>query len=320
MHFWNKSATSYCIIAKKVVHLHAIFMTTRCQYIEPHDKWRLVRYSSIFSRHIADNILSNDFEFLKDLIRDYDVRQIGNRIITYKDYLSYIFRYLTCNYRNEYIVKNALLNKIIKDYGTSHTIALNEFSVGNSIADVVLFNGNSRAYEIKTEYDSAKRLNTQLTDYTEIFQFCYLVVHEKHYEKYRKEINSNVGIVAYSLNKGRICFEEKKPAIENIHINPHLLIRCLRTEEYKKIVKSYYGVLPTEMNAFNAFNICEELITNIPEAELHQLFIAAIKGRKNNMKYLSKYEPYLRQLCLSMHIMPKDYDILNSRLLTTINI
>lgn len=301
-------------------YICADFMTTHCQYIEQQGKWKPVRYSTIFSRHSADNIISNDFELFDDLISDYDEQQIGNEIITYKDYLSYIFHYLTYNYRNEYVIKNALLNKIIKDYGTNHTVALNEFAVGNSIADVVLFNGNSRAYEIKTEYDSPKRLDTQLADYNEVFQFCSLVVHEKYYEKYSKEVNPNVGIIVYSLKKGRICFEEKKPAIENIHINPHLLIRCLRTEEYKKIVKSYYGAFPKELNAFNAFNICEELISEIPEDTLHQLFIATIKERKNNMKYLRKYEPCLRQLCLSMHLMPKDYEILNSRLLTTIKI
>lgn len=260
-------------------------MRERTYHINQQEKWKGVRYSTIFSRRNIESVLCDDFALFDDVIKAYDKDIVGNSIFTYKDYFSYVFRYLTCNYRNEYVIKNALLNEIIRQYGTSHTIALNEFSVGNSIADVVLFNGNSRAYEIKTEYDSPKRLGTQMADYNELFQYCYLVVHKDYYSKYRQDIPINAGIIVYDLNRRRIRFEEKQKPIENTNINSQLLMRCLRTEEYKKIIKLYYGSLP-EMNSFTAFDICEELMRNIPQNKLHEFFISTIKERKNNMKHL----------------------------------
>ncbi len=299
--------------------MHANFVIMSIRHKEQQDKWRGVRYASIFSRRNIENIFCDDFTLFDELIQTYDKQIVGQDIINYKNYFCYAFRYLMRNYRNEYIVKNALLNNLIKHHGTSQTVAFNEFRVGKSIADLVLFNGNSRAYEIKTEYDSPKRLGTQMIDYNELFQFCYLVVHEQYYEKYHKDINSNVGVIIYSLDKGHIHFEEKQSATENTNINPYLLMRCLRTEEYKRIVSLYYDSLP-EMNAFTAFEICEELMANVPASKLHEFFISTMKERRSNMKYLKEYESYLRQLCLSMHIMPKEYDILYSKLLTNITI
>ncbi len=85
------------------------------------------------------------------------------------------------------------------------------------------------------------------------------------------------------------------------------------------IVRLYYGSLP-EMNAFTAFTICEQLLSQIPAESLHQLFIQIIKGRKNNMKYLKKYDKSLRQMCLSMHLFPNEYKMINEKLLTPIKI
>lgn len=294
-------------------------MLDKLANIDSYEKWKTLRYSAVLSRGNFNKLLHDDFALMDDVIFDYGKINANSAPLTYKDYVSHVFRYLTKHYRNEYIIKNALLNHLIDEYGTSQTIALNEFAIGTSIADMVLFNGCSKAFEIKTEHDSPKRLASQISNYSEIFQYCYLVAHEDYLSKYQKEIDANTGIIKYYINRGHIYFEEIKPATKNTQINPYLLMRCLRTEEYKMIVRLYYGSLP-EMNAFTAFTICEQLLSQIPAESLHQLFIQIIKGRKNNMKYLKKYDKSLRQMCLSMHLFPNEYKMINEKLLTPIKI
>jgi hypothetical protein len=116
-----------------------------------------------------------------------------------------------------------------------------------------MFNGISRAYEIKTELDSDKRLGTQLADYKKIFQRCFVVVHDNCVGKYINA-DDDIGIISMCVNRGNVKFEEVKAPKDNHNIDPHILIRCLRSSEYKELVKRYYRELP-EMNAFTAFSI-----------------------------------------------------------------
>jgi len=96
---------------------------------------------------------SGDFSLL-DMKIERDKDKIGKKFSTYSEYLKFAFAELRKNYRCEYVYKNTLINNLISNYGTKNSIIINEFRVGNSVADMVLFNGTSKAFEIKTELDS----------------------------------------------------------------------------------------------------------------------------------------------------------------------
>lgn len=96
-------------------------------------------------------------------------------------------------------------------------------------------------------------------------------------------------------------------------------MRSLRTDEYKNIISTYYGNLP-DVSTFEMFNVCKDLMREIPATELHQLFIDELKKRKSNTAFLKNYYKEIRQVCLSMHIQPKDYTELNQLLSQTISI
>ena len=283
------------------------------------EMWRFIRYSSIFSRSNFDRLLKhNDYTIFQEIISDYDSNLIGSKLITYADFTYYAYKHLLKNYRNEYVFKNSLINMLIKEYGTNHSVIFNEFSVGNSIADLVMFNGVSRAYEIKTELDTNKRLETQMADYKKVFQRCFVVVYNNCIEKYINT-DDDIGVISMYINRGNIKFEEVKTPKKNHKIDPHVLIRCLRSYEYKELVKRYYGELP-KMNDFTAFSICEKLMTAIPSEVLNCLFIDLMKERNTNMSLLKKFDKHLRQIGLSMHFTDKDYEIVNQRLQNPIQI
>ncbi|MFA6572233.1 MAG: sce7726 family protein, partial [Bacteroidota bacterium] len=200
-------------------------------------------------------------------IEKFDTSQIGKNVNTYYDYIQFIYNALGKQYKNEYVYKNTFINQLlIKNYGIKNTVAINEFRVGNSIADIVLFNGTSKAFEIKTELDSDKRLTGQLSDYNKIFKECYVVTHESLSEKYLNE-NRHIGIIEFIDSPKSPSMKEIREAKINKYIDSDTLIRAIRTQEYKNIIKQYYGNLP-EMNSFNMFEICRKLMKKIPNKYL----------------------------------------------------
>lgn len=270
------------------------------------DKMR--SYSSIFSStSFSKLLLDDDYSFLDSNIQRYDLSKVGKRIDTYYDYIRYIYNELRKKYRNEYIYKNTFINELLLDsYGIKETIAINEFSVGNSIADIVMFNGTSKAFEIKTELDSDKRLSGQLADYIKIFKECYIVTHESLIEKYLKEDDS-IGIIELIEKPRSLKMREIRPAKVNSKIDPDTVMRSIRTNEYKNIIRHYYGDLP-DMNSFNMFEICTDLMKMIPSEDLNSLFIDQLKKRKSNTKIIKSFIKELRQLGLAMNFDANTYE------------
>ncbi len=271
-------------------------------------------YSSIFSSNSFLRLLRNDdYSFIDAKIKRYDHSIIGIKINTYYDYLQHIYLQLRKQYKCEYVYKNTFINNLLLDkYGVADTVAINEFRVGNSIADIVLFNGTSKAFEIKTELDSNKRLSTQLADYSKIFKECYVVTHESLTEKYLKE-NDQIGIIEFVEHPKSTKMHEVRHAKENLFIDHDTLIRTIRTSEYKGIIKQYYGELP-EMNSFNMFEICKKMMSYIPNEILHDLFINELKMRKSNTFILKIFHQELRQLCFAMNLNEKSFRELEIKL------
>ena len=184
-------------------------------------------YANAFSRMSLLPIVKNgDFSLLNMKIeRDKD--KIRKKFNTYFEYLRYAYAELCEKYRSEYIYKNTLITDLLRKYGTKDSIFINEFRVGNSVADMVLFNGTSKAFEIKTELDSDKRLNTQLSDYSKIFRESYIVIHESMLNKYK--IADTVGVISLSVEKRKLKLTEIRKAVENNIVDADMLMRSILT-------------------------------------------------------------------------------------------
>ena len=83
--------------------------------------------------------------------------------------------------RHEYIYKAALTHKILLGKHSLQTASmLNEFRVGQCKADLVILNGTSTVYEVKSERDSLSRLERQVAAYATVFAQVYVIAAEKH--------------------------------------------------------------------------------------------------------------------------------------------
>ena len=268
---------------------------------------RLRNYSSAFSRSVFLNIIDhNDCSRLNYLFDRYDSNR--EKEWTYLDYLKHMYSKIAEKYRCEYVYKNEIISKLlIEQYGTTDAVAINEFRVRGSIADFALFNGDSKAFEIKTEFDNKKRLDRQIQDYTKLFQKCYIVVPEHLLQQYEECTSKNIGIVALSTTKNsKIVLQTSREATMNKKIDISILMSSIRTEEYKNIVLQYFGKLPV-VSCYEMFEKCQKKIKQIPQKELQKLFLNEIKKRKSNTRFLADYSAEIRQMCLSMNLTQKQY-------------
>ena len=279
---------------------------------------RLRSYSSAFSRSVFSNILSySDFSPL-----DWLYGESGDKFqegCSYLDFLSYIYKTLTSSYRCEYVYKNEIINQLLlKKYGTKNTIAFNEFKVGDSIVDIAMMNGESKAFEIKTKLDTPRRLKKQMSDYRKIFNKCYVVVDVSECEYYANHLDEATGIVALSYKRGNIRLDEYRPAKRIEGIDSDVMMKCLRTCEYENIVREYFGELP-DVPTYNLFEVCKDQISHIDSAILNCLFLQEIKKRKSPTGYLKDSPKILRQIILSLNLTPKNQETLISKLNNPIN-
>jgi hypothetical protein len=255
-------------------------------------------YSSLFSRNEALSWFKMDFSSINYKIERYDKNWLQSEKSTYLDYLKYVYSILAINYQNENIFKNEFLNEcLISELGDTNSQIFSEFRVGNSIADLAMFNGCSKIFEIKTELDSDIRLNLQLENYRKAFNEIYLIVPESKlsiYEKY----DSNVGVITFNSNRDKL-FTLLRNAKTNYEIDPSIIMTILHSKEYKSIVKNYYGALPP-MTSFSQYKICSDLIFEIPNLKLNKLFIAEIKKRATNDALSFRYYKEFNQLFLAL--------------------
>lgn len=275
-------------------------------------------YSSLFSRSHVHSWLKLDFTSINFKIERYDIEWLNQYNTTYLDYLKYIYAVLVDNYQNEYIFKNEFLNKwLIKELGESSSQLFSEFRVGNSIADLAMFNGCSKIFEIKTELDSDSRLKFQLQNYEKAFNQIFLIIPKSKLNIYEKQ-NASIGLITYDKNS-EDTFSIQRNAKLNFDIEPSAIMSILHTREYKSIVKRYYGSLP-QMTSFNQHKICSELILNIPISKLNKLFIDEIKNRSSSNALSSRYYKEFNQLFLALRMNRDSKNKMIESLKTTIQI
>lgn len=261
-------------------------------------KHQLRDYSSLFSRKEILSWFKMDFKSINCKIERYDAKWRKSTKATYLDYLKYVYSILVLNYQNEYIFKNEFLNEwLLSELGEKDSKIFSEFRVGNSVADLAMFNGYSKIFEIKTKYDTDIRLPLQLENYKKAFNQIFLIIPESKLNNYEKH-DENIGLITFN-SRDNNSFNLHREASVNLKTDPATIIDILHTNEYKSIVKNYYGILP-ETTSFNQFKICSQMITEIPRIELNQLFITQIKSR-NTVNYLSsRYYKEFNQLFLAL--------------------
>ncbi len=259
------------------------------------EKYRLL--TRMFTRPVFATIAQTgdwrrglEFLFGQEMFRPAPKQAVANLFET-------AWHELRCSYRNEYIYKAELANRIVFGRHSPRTTALHvELPVGRSIVDIAVFNGTSTAYEVKTEFDSARRLRTQTADYLKVFDRVFVVAHPSAAPLYAGLVGDRVGVLA--LHKGG-SFSVVKGAVSNRKsVMVPTIFRCLRRAEYMEIIERTLqvpiqypnGIIPRK---------CEEQFCKLNPEEAHRHFVNAMRHRQTDPQTVD----FVSQLPQSLRVL-----------------
>lgn len=274
--------------------------------------------SQIFTPSIfKDLVKSSDYTKMNYRIQKH---LIGFSMNDYNSVLEFLYSKLEKNYRNEYLFKNALLNKkLLGTYSLKTTTVLNEFKIAGSIADFVLLNGEVRVFEIKTDLDGFDKLEKQINDYKKFADKIYIVVSKYNSSKienlYR---NSNIGIIEFT-NKNTLR-TIKEAFTDKDYFDHSTIFKTLRKYEYLEILVDHYGFVPNVPNT-QIFRDSLELVKQIDINTFQFLALQKLKERKLKCPEILESElipKELKHLCYTLNFSQKEYDNLFKFLKTTI--
>lgn len=264
----------------------------------------------IFSNSVFKDIVqTGKSSYLLEKLKTYD-RQLslepGMRV---KDVVGNAYGYLAKNYRNEYLYKNTILNNILLGRHSIRTATLlNELRIGKSIADIVIINGTSTVYEIKTELDSPDKLFKQIADYKKAFAKIYIVTHHSLSQKYEALLNgTSIGVLSLS---GRFNLTTLKEATEDQSmLSPMTMFKMLRKQEYSAIVKDLAGNIPDVPN-IKFFTECAKLIDQFDAEDVHRQMLKQLRKRVPQETHLlesNKLPKELKHICLCIDPTKQGY-------------
>lgn len=157
----------------------------------------------------------------------------------------------------------------------------NNITIGNEIMYgtyrkvvdlLMIYNNHTYAIEIKSEKDNINRLESQINEYSKIFDYIIIICTEKHYEKIETIITKNIGVIIVKKNllskkrKATLCKKKDKkeilftiPAqylnkVTNLNYSADILIQTISKRSIKKINEIFYSYLLNKLtNSYNNF-------------------------------------------------------------------
>lgn len=194
-----------------------------------------------------------------------------------RDFYDELFRFLFKKYRNEYIYKNAIADKVLLGkHSLNSSFMLTEFRAGNCKADSVILNGSSAVYEIKSTYDSVNRLERQLSAYHQIFDQINVITSDDQLAKIEQMVSNTVGLMVlsnrYTISTVREATSQKANAI------PSVIFDSLRQTEYTAIIKEQFDSMPDVPNT-KIYTACKNLFVRLDPEVAHDEMVKVLKKR-----------------------------------------
>ena len=187
------------------------------------------------------------------------------------------YRILLKHYRCEYLYKNALVSKILIGRHSSRTASCeSELLVRDSKVDLLVTNGTSIAFEIKSELDNLDRLDSQISSYAEAFDLVYVVTYEQVLSRVISSVPGWVGILELTP---RYTIRTVRMAQSNIgNLNQGTIFDILRSEEYLRSIRRCFGEVPRVPNT-RRYCECKRIFVTLDKHTAHDQLVTSLKGR-----------------------------------------
>ena len=189
-------------------------------------------------------------------------------------------------FRDEYVYRSAIAHRILLGKHSLNTASmLNEFRVRDRVADVVILNGTSTVYEIKSERDTLKRLEWQTKTYNDVFAEVYVIAGDKHVASVEKNVDSQVGILRLSdqYHISTIRQADNRPA----DIDPLAVFDSIRTSEAKTILRAMDVSFPDVPNT-QIRKVLRSIFGFLDPVETHRAMVKVLRNTRGS-KQLSQF-------------------------------
>lgn len=180
-------------------------------------------------------------------------------------------------YRCEYVFKNAIAQKLLLErHPWGEARLLTEFRVGTRKADVVILNGTSTVYEIKTGLDNLDRLREQLTAYRSVFDRIYVVCESVDVDRLVSATGHGIGILALTA-EGEFV-EHRVPEHNAARTIPATILGSLRKAEYLEIIRAEGKTIPNVPNGLE-WDACLEIASTLDPLSVHARMVEMLRAR-----------------------------------------
>jgi hypothetical protein len=236
----------------------------------------------IFSAPVIHDLIDKRrSRFMKRIMNETGLIDKIDPSMRLTDFYQLIYQHLLKTYRNEYVYKNAIAEKILLGRHSLNTsFMLMEFRVGKCKADTVVLNGTSNVYEIKSEFDSLERLRNQIRAYQKVFDRINVVTSPSQLAKVETVIHADIGLSVLTPRKTiRIV---RGPVSNKARVEPTAIFDSLRKTEYLTIIRKQFGFVPDVPNTV-LYKECQSLFRQLSPTIAHDSMVSVLKQRGNRI-------------------------------------
>lgn len=232
----------------------------------------------LFSTSVIRELAQKGYSIIAARILD-ECRLLSTLDLTMplSDFFEALFTLLFRSYRNEYIYKNAIANKILLGRHSLNTsFMLTEFRAANCKADVVILNGTSNVYEIKSQFDNMDRLKRQISAYSQLFDYIHVITSGEQIERVRREVGEAVGLMV--LNDSQAIRTVREPQSMKQYVQQEAVFDSLRQHEYVQIILKEFGHVPDVPNT-RIYSECKDLFCRLHPEAAHDAMVSILRRR-----------------------------------------
>jgi len=162
------------------------------------------------------------------------------------------------------------------------TLVVDELGLqhGKCRADIAVLNGHFIGYEIKSDADSLRRLNNQITIYNSVFDRLFAVVATCHLDEAMTLLPDWWGVISVSKGKrGAIYFKTARRSKQNRNVDDYAVAQLLWRDEAQEILTNLgiHGKALREKRA----NLYTHIIKKLNPSELRKIVKKYLMNRTN---------------------------------------
>jgi len=211
------------------------------------------------------------------MIREMGLMPLAQAGASIREFFDWVYSKLCRSYRCEYVYKNEILHRLfLARHNLATATTTSEFLIGNNRLDLLVLNGTTVAYEVKTDYDDLARLPRQMAAYLSVFDRINVVCAPDLAERVLSLVDQRVGVV--SLNpKGSLAVRRSWESNAD-KVCPEAIFNLLRAPEYIAAVRRLFGVSPEVPNTQRR-KVYLGYFRTLPPKIAHRILLESLRTR-----------------------------------------